>query len=130
MVAYSFMAQFRAPILAGTKRQTIRAERKRHALPGEQVQFYTGMRTRHCRIIGRAVCSTVSPVTIAVAEGWVDDDCGRMTDPYFLDAFAHLDGFTAWNALVTFWRKVHPDVAVFSGVLIRWEDLMQETPDA
>jgi hypothetical protein len=46
VVAYSFRQQFRPPILAGTKRQTIRADRKRHARPGEQLQLYTGMRTR------------------------------------------------------------------------------------
>jgi len=130
MTAYNFKPRFRASILAGTKRQTIRAERKRHALPGEQVQLYTGMRTRHCRIIGRAVCTTTSPVTIGVAESWVDDDCGRMTDPYFLDAFAHLDGFVGWAAMAAFWQREHPDVEVFSGVLIRWRELVQETPDA
>jgi len=130
MTAYNFKPQFRAPILAGTKRQTIRAERKRHALPGEQVQLYTGMRTRQCRIIGRAVCTSSRPVTIGVADGWVDDGCGRMTDPYFLDAFAERDGFPAWSAMLAFWRKEHPDIAVFSGVLIRWRELVQETPDA
>ncbi len=130
MVAYSFKPRFRGPILAGTKCQTIRAERKRHARPGEQVQLYTGMRTRYCRIIGRAVCTTTSPVTIGVAEGWVDDGCGRMIDPYFLDAFAHLDGFVGWTAMAAFWQREHPDVEVFSGVLIRWRELLQETPDA
>jgi len=35
MVAYSFRARFREPILVGAKRQTIRADRKRHARPGE-----------------------------------------------------------------------------------------------
>ena len=130
MVAYSFRARFRAPILAGTQCQTIRADRTRQARPGEQVQLYTGMRTRQCRIIGRAVCTISSPVTIGVADGWVDDGCGRMTDPYFLDAFAHLDGFVGWTAMATFWQREHPDVALFSGVLIRWRELVQETPDA
>jgi len=59
MVAYSFKAQFREPILAGTKRQTIRADRKRHARLGEALQLYTGMRTRQCKLIGRATCNAL-----------------------------------------------------------------------
>ncbi|MEJ0016825.1 MAG: ASCH domain-containing protein [Acetobacteraceae bacterium] len=47
MVAYSFKRDFAAPILAGIKRQTIRADRRRHARPGEVLQLYTGMRTKH-----------------------------------------------------------------------------------
>jgi len=66
MVAYSFRARFREPILVGAKRQTIRADRKRHARPGEQLQLYTGMRTRECAIIARALCSQVMPVRIDV----------------------------------------------------------------
>ena len=52
MVAYSFKKQFGPPILAGTKAQTIRADRKRHVRSGELVQLYTGMRTRQCRRLG------------------------------------------------------------------------------
>jgi hypothetical protein len=48
MVAYSFNPIFVGPILAGTKRQTIRAERKRHARPGEAMQLYTGMMRWWC----------------------------------------------------------------------------------
>ena len=35
VVSYSFKRQFIDPIKRGTKRQTIRADRKRHARPGE-----------------------------------------------------------------------------------------------
>ena len=48
MVAYSFKRRFREPILAGSKQQTIRADRKRHARRGEALQLYTGMRTTQC----------------------------------------------------------------------------------
>lgn len=131
MVAYSFKAQFCAPILAGTKRQTIRAERKRHALPGEQLQLYTGMRTRQCRIIGRAVCSRVFPLRIGIAEGFVEvSERERWEGPDFMEAFAKADGFSSWAAMAAFWGKEHPDIAVFSGVVIRWDNLVQETPDA
>ena len=51
MVAYSFNKGFVDPIASGRKRQTIRAPRRRHAQIGEQLQLYTGMRTKACRLI-------------------------------------------------------------------------------
>jgi hypothetical protein len=58
MVAYSFKERFAEPILNGTKGGTIRASRKGplraatggHAKPGEELQLYTDMRTRNCRL--------------------------------------------------------------------------------
>jgi hypothetical protein len=121
MVAYSFKAQFRAPILAGTKRQTIRADRKRHARAGEQLQLYTGMRTRNCGLIGRALCSMVDPIRIAVSEGWIETPrLGRFYSVSSLDDFARADGFADWSGMQDFWRREHPDAAIFSGVLIQW----------
>lgn len=65
MVAYSFQKQFVAPILSGIKRQTIRSERRRHARPGETLQLYTGMRTRHCtKIMPDPVCVGLDEVSI------------------------------------------------------------------
>ena len=47
VVALNFKQQFIPPILSGAKRQTIRAiGRRRHAIPGETLQLYTGMRTK------------------------------------------------------------------------------------
>jgi hypothetical protein len=66
-VAYSFQRRFVAPILAGTKRQTIRAERKRHARPGEVVSLYHGMRTRQCFLIAQAPCVDVQPIRLQFA---------------------------------------------------------------
>jgi hypothetical protein len=60
MVAYSFKPQFVPAIANGTKLQTIRAHRRRHAMPGECLQLYTSMRTRACRLIRNdAVCTRV-----------------------------------------------------------------------
>ena len=65
MVAYSFKAQFADRIRAGEKCQTIRAQRKRHARPGEPMQIFTGMRTKHCeRIIPDPLCLAVDPIRI------------------------------------------------------------------
>ena len=124
MVAYSFRQIFRSPILAGTKRQTIRSDRKRHARPGEEVQLYTGMRTRQCAIIGRAVCESVRPVWIGVDDDWIDDGLAIRVETVDLDRFAQADGFADWSEMRAFWRAEHPGVPVFSGVLIRWGALL------
>lgn len=68
-VAYSFQQQFAEPILAGTKGGTIRAQRsgRGHARPGEELQLYTGMRTKHCRLICRKPCIAVTRILLGFA---------------------------------------------------------------
>ena len=129
MVAYSFQPEFVDPIRAGTKCQTIRADRKRHARAGEQLQLYRGMRTRGCFLIGRAVCLSAQPIRIMIS----DEEALRhfhtielpMQDKRIrwrsdLDDFAVQDGFSHWPAMQKFWREHHPEVTTFFGVLIRW----------
>jgi uncharacterized protein YqfB (UPF0267 family) len=111
MVAYSFQKRFAEPILAGTKSQTIRADRKRHARPGEELQLYTGMRTKHCRLIARVQCIGIRPITLDLAEDMPD-------------AFAHRDGFADWEDMRAFWRQFHPGVETFTGVLILWDPIL------
>ena len=125
MVAYSFKRQFRAPILALTKRQTIRADRKRHARPREEMQLYTGMRTRQCQIIGTATCERVAEVRIGVTEGWYSVGGEHpFVSPPMLNSFAIRDGFSCWTEMRDFWLAEHPDTPVFSGVLIRWTNFV------
>lgn len=127
MVAYSFKARFAEPIKARTKRQTIRAERKRHARIGETLQLYTGMRTRSCKLVGRAICLHVGGVRLDFTTRRVEFDTGTaITTPDDTDAFARADGFANWREMEAFWRENHPDVKVFSGVIIRWGDLLPE----
>jgi hypothetical protein len=130
MVAYSFKKQFVEPILAKTKRQTVRAGRKRHAHPGEPLQLYTGMRTKQCRLIGRAVCEIVTPITIDQRDHWIYFPMTgvRYTTARDLDFFARLDGFPDWHEMLAFWKKEHPTAIVFSGVLIRWRDFEAPAP--
>lgn len=125
MVAYSFAAQFIHPIVTGTKCQTIRADRKRHARAGEALQLYTAMRTKQCRLIGRAACESVAPITIDLRDHWIDFPATgvRYTNARDLDFFARIDGFADWSAMLAFWRANHPEApVVFSGMIIRWCD--------
>jgi hypothetical protein len=123
MVAYSFQRRFVEPILYGSKRQTVRAHRARHARPGEQLQLYTGMRTRQCRLIAVGRCFTVEPIFLSMG-GTVVLGTGtprrRQVD---CEAFARRDGFRDWDDLVAFWAEQHKGCFDFSGVLICWEPL-------
>ena len=66
MVAYNFIKQFADDVAAGRKNFTIRERRKRHARKGENVQVYTGMRTKSCRklVDPDPVCERVAPIII------------------------------------------------------------------
>lgn len=134
MVAYSFNKRFVEPIASGhpatgiVKRQTIRAPRKRHARPGELLQLYQGMRTKHCRkIIADQVCTAVRPVRLWIARGYVrfDDGGEAFGITAMLDDFARADGFLHWADLQAFWQTEHeqatdPEIS-FAGVVISWE---------
>lgn len=123
MVAYSFQRRFCEQIVRGEKRQTIRADRKRHARPGEPIQLFFGMRTKHCRklIDPDPVCTHVEPVSMRVPP------CGlvRIGHPAcpewseVEDLFARLDGFDDALDFTMFWRREH-GLGLFEGVLIRW----------
>ena len=125
MVAYSFQRQFIERILAGTKRQTIRATgRRKHAKPGDRLQLYSGMRTKHCKLIAEAICESAGPIVLDFNDeqvrtegpGGLSISTYRMQD---LDDFARSDGFTGWDDMRSFWERVH-QTSYFQGVIIRW----------
>lgn len=132
MVAYSFKKRFNPPILAGIKNQTIRAHRKRHARPGEEVQLFTGMRTKHCRLLGRPRCESAlairitfprprQPAVIVIEQ--LTSGFDRITGAG-LDDFARSDGFDDFDDMFRFWMAEHPPSDAFEGVLIRWTPLV------
>jgi hypothetical protein len=120
VVAYSFQRRFVDPIVSGTKKQTIRADRRRHARYGEEIQLYTGMRTKGCRLVGLATCGVVSPITLDFIANEIDLNPVSFDDGVSLDRFARSDGFHSWEDLCTFWRVEHEGISRWSGVLIRW----------
>jgi hypothetical protein len=138
MVAYSFQPEFCQAIVNRAKTQTIRAERRRHAKPGEQLQLYRGMRTAHCRkIIPDPVCTVVERIRIWVPDRVTSGDkspfefefpdrppAGRLP----IDGeFAYRDGFGSVGDMLRFWRARHGP-GLFDGVLIQWRD--REPDDA
>lgn len=121
MVALSFKTRFAPRIIAREKRHTIRAVRKRPIVVGEKLQLYTGMRTRHCRLIGTAQCTAAPWITIDfVSQAIMIQGHPSIRTAAKLDAFAVLDGFRDWADMRRFWQKPGTEVQVFSGVMIRW----------
>lgn len=149
MVAYSFSTAFVGAIVARTKRQTIRLPRKRHARPGERVQLYQGMRTRHCRkLIPDPVCVGLDEVRIDMRGlANVDREEGRPDWREFVglevngislhvspgdihaEDYARGDGFAGISSLgishfehmVRWWLHTHGPI-LFVGVAMRWDD--------
>jgi len=142
MVAYSFKRYFAPQIEDGTKTQTIRGHRQRHAHVGEPLQLFVDMRQSSCRkIIPDPVCTAVLPIVIVstdlldVGIAYIEID-GRPLhrdeiEPFAMsDGFdparlvglapAHLIGATARETMGRFWRD-HNQGSRFEGVIARWE---------
>lgn len=138
MVAYSYKKRFVAPIRIGLgiqvhhepgdahvyrpKLQTIRADRKRHARPGEEIQHYCGMRTKHCFLIGRSRCMAVETILMKIGAN-ADMQiriAGKNLSDRQAEECATNDGFGSIEDMWLFWREEHKDISRFSGVLIRW----------
>jgi len=149
MVAYSFQRRFVEPILGGTKGGTIRAPRKAvfggrggparyraavsggHALPGDEMQLYTGMRTKQSRLIAKFRCLEVAPIELLFVERAVLIGNGikfllRIDRTRWLDIFARFDGFADFDEMHAFWRNTRAsrrpgeEGPEFSGWHIRW----------
>lgn len=141
MVAYGFKSFFAPQIEDGTKTHTIRGNRRRHAHPGEPVQLFTGMRTRHCRkIIADPICRSVLPIIIVSCDlidigiAYIEIN-GTPLRRDEIEAFAACDGFdpsrlaglaparligaTARETMGRFWRDQNPGTR-FEGVIIKW----------
>lgn len=116
MVAYNFQKQFAASVATGQKRQTIRAERKRHARVGEPVQLYTGMRTKVCRKLVDPDPICTDRRTVAITEGAAHIDNRPLHAP---DAFAQADGFNTFAEMRDWFKATHG--LPFIGQLICWE---------
>ncbi|MDV3351993.1 ASCH domain-containing protein [Leptothoe sp. LEGE 181152] len=118
MVAYNFKQQFAPLIRSGAKQQTIRARRKnRHAIAGEPIQIYTGMRTKSCSklIDPDPICRAALPTSIDGMDVVID---GTPLVGNELEQFAIADGFSSFDELADFFKDRMP----FEGVLIAWGD--------
>lgn len=139
MVAYSFHAMFAPAVEANFKRQTVRADRRRHARVGEAVQLYAAMRTRQCRKLVNIdpICVEVAPIRLVIDRDHPQilvsiDINGSSLNSIEIEQFAWADGFGALPrsdggfylaariAMGEYWLGQHRR-RDWEGVLIRWE---------
>lgn len=132
MVAYSFQKEFEAPILARTKKQTIRATgKRRHAHPGDFMQLYVGMRTQYCRKMlfdVDPVCTSVKTVSMIIRPTelpLIVIDSVKLAAHEAYD-FIRADGFDCGASMTAFWLKHHGKPfdgtkLHFEGLVISWD---------
>lgn len=86
------------------------------------MQLYYAMRTKHCRLLGTAVCNGTMPIVIVPTTDTIEVGHERLP-AWLLDDFARSDGFADWPDMREFWRQHHPEIALFSGDLILWAEM-------
>ena len=129
MVALSFKAAFADDVEEGRKRRTIRRTRKaKNPAPGDELQLYSGLRTKACRKLADAICTRVRVVTIdhmgIKLEGrhlWAGHAPAYQggVDPEHYDGdFAHADGFQCFGDMADFFESHYG--LPFTGQLIEW----------
>ena len=130
MVAYSFKDRFVAPIRSGTKTQTLRGPRARHARPGETVHLYCRMRRRDCFAIpldGHPVCTGVARVDLEPMDGTMRVVVeGVPLPPEEAEEFARRDGFGGGGApaseeFARWWTETHGDGGSTDLTVIVWD---------
>ena len=100
---------------------TIRADGlRRHAMAGQQLQLYTGMRTKHCALIIKITCLAAPKIALYFKGPTRVETSGVvLRDAKALDSFAVSDGFNDFAAMRAFWREEH-DASRFGGTWVRW----------
>lgn len=90
MTAFNFKPEFVPKIETGEKKQTIRQTKRCEV--GDDMQLYTGQRTKSCRKIADAVCTDVFEVIVTgdPEQGYYTTakPCGGML--YELDGFSNV----------------------------------------
>lgn len=114
MVAINFKEQFAYAVGMGHKTQTIR--RTARCKPNDDLQLYTGQRTKRCAKIMDAMCIDVRPVTIGGSSMDLDGVAQSNSEA---EAFAKADGFDSYADMAKFFEKQYG--LPFSGYVIEWE---------
>ena len=146
MGLYGFKQRFVPMIQDGSKRHTIRAERKKgHAKPGEKMFLYCGLRTKHTFKIGEAQCDYSE--AILIHEEFIlfkrKTEAGQIVYIELkgkeADKLAWRDGFRpegstckepgeAFALMIRYWKmerkQTGNDPLPFVGVIIYWKNFV------
>lgn len=124
MVAINFQERFAEDIEDGRKLQTIR--QKARCKRGDKLQLYTGQRTRKCRLLMNAVCTSVVPIRIEATEMFLDGKrliAGSALRDEYEDRdndFAKADGFGGFVEMADWFRERYG--LPFEGFVIKWRE--------
>ena len=120
-----FKRRFEAPILAKTKRHTIRAysEARRPWRVGDRCDCYVNPRQKSMKLLGRWWCTRVQDIRMENSSRagrtsllfiLIDGQGPLMRDE--AELLARSDGFKDFDEFAAFWRKRLP----FNGQIIHW----------
>lgn len=118
---FNFKRQFAAAVADGTKRQTIRSNRKdgKRPAPGDIAALYTGLRTRNTQHLRDGVVTTCHAVRIScMGYGELIID-GAALSGEARTAFAQADGFPDWPSMLDFF-KIQYGQDTFDGFCVEW----------
>lgn len=119
MPSLNFKPRFAASVSQGSKPHTIRAWRKRPFRVGDNLAFFTGMRTKQCRRLRpNARCSAVSSIEVRSLEHKVVLD-GKSLNRRQIEELACRDGFPGSAEFWDFFADTHGPV--LRGQLIQWK---------
>lgn len=113
-------------ILDGSKRQTIRRERKNPIKVGDKLQLFTGLRTKKCKKLGTAIVAEINYINIWQDEYWgvqvgVNDD-NLLYDE--VEVLRKADGFDNQKDFFSFFENHYG--LPFEGVIIKWKEFKNE----
>lgn len=119
MVAYNFQTDFASDILSGRKLSTIRpTAKRRHAVAGDALQLYVGMRTPSCRLLLRVPC--LWSQTISIHDIAVIRESGATNSMWQLQELARMEGFASWPEMRD-WFDNRYGLPVLGFTQIRWD---------
>lgn len=116
MVAFNFKQRFADLVASGVKTQTIRQTKR--ARKGDQIQLYTGQRTKACRklVTPDPICTLVDYVGIRPDYLTLGNKALHEGDA---DAFARRDGFADYNDMVKWFQETYGS-PYFQGYVHVW----------
>lgn len=119
MVAYNFQTDFAPDILSGRKLSTIRPNgKRRHAVAGDELQLYVGMRTSSCRLLLRVPCIGSRPIEIR-ANSYKTRGAICIA-PSWLAKLAYMEGFADWHEMRD-WFDNRYGLPAVGFTQIRWD---------
>lgn len=122
MPLLNFKKCFSQDIRSGKKRQTIRSHKSRDPKPGDILYLYTGLRTKHCKKIGSAICTSVEQIEIDHLNNIFLN--GRRLNLAERSYLAIADGFAHPSDIVEFIGRQYG--IPFNGLLIKWGGIENE----